>query len=224
MSKVLIIADLHEPCSRKGYLQFCKRIKKKWKCEVVVFIGDVVDWHAVSFHAKNPDSPGPKNEYLLTIKSVQKWYESFPEAKICIGNHDNRPLRLGADRNLPSVLIRDYADMWNTPTWDWADEHEIDGIYYFHGIGFGGIHPAYNAAKQMGISVVMGHVHSVAGVKWLANPKKRWFGMDVGSGIDDKKYAFAYGKHVKRRSIIGCGVVIDGYPYYEIMPLEEYKK
>lgn len=223
MSKILVIGDIHAPCERDGYLAFCQDIKKQWQCKEVVFIGDVVDWHAISFHAKHPDSPGPKNEYLLTLQSVQKWYKAFPRAKVCIGNHDNRPVRLGADRNIPEVLIRDYAAMWKTPKWEWADDFTIDDVYYFHGIGYGGIHPAYNAARQMAMSVCMGHAHSTGGVAWFVNPHRRWFGMDIGCGIDDSKYAFAYGKACKRKSVISCGVVIDGTPYHEMMHLEEYK-
>lgn len=222
--RVLVIGDLHSPCERDGYLAFCKKIKNKWRCTKVVFIGDVVDWHAVSFHAKHPDSPGPKNEYLLTLTSIQKWYKAFPKAKVCIGNHDNRPVRLGADKNIPAVLMRDYAEMWQTPNWEWADDFTIDDVYYFHGIGCGGIHPAYNAARQMAMSVCIGHIHSAGGISWFVNPKRRWFGMDVGSGIDDKGYSSAYGKHLKRKSVISCGVVIDGTPYHEIMQLEKYKE
>jgi len=69
----------------------------------------------------------------------------------------------------------------------------------------------------------MGHIHHVGGVKWKVSPEKRWFGMDVGCGIDDKMWAFIYAKHVVRRSVISCGVVIDGHPYHEMMPLERYK-
>lgn len=188
MSKVLVISDLHCPCDRDGYLDFCKATYKKYKCNSVVFIGDVVDWHAVSFHAKNPDSPGPKNEYLLTLDAIKRWYAAFPKAKVCIGNHDNRLLRLAATVNIPACLIRDYKDVWKTPGWDWADSHEIDGVYYFHGIGYGGIHPAYNAARTMCMSVCMGHVHSAGGISWFVNPKQRWFGMDVGCVDSDTEY------------------------------------
>ena len=47
--------------------------------------------------------------------------------------------------------------------------------------------------------------------------------MDTGCGIDDKQHAFAYGKHMKRKSVISCGVVIDGMPYHEMCPIEKFK-
>ncbi len=222
MKNVLCVGDVHSPCERKGYLEFCQDIKRSWKCDTVVFIGDLIDWHSISFHAKHPESPGPTDEFELAFENIQRWYKAFPKAKMCIGNHDERVIRLAESVNIPAKFIRNYSDIWQTPNWDWDYDHTIDDVYYFHGTGYGGLHPAYNAARQMSMSVVMGHVHSVGGIKWLVNPHKRWFGMDTGCGISDKDYAFAYNKHVKKRSVISCGVVIDGTPYFEIAPLESF--
>jgi hypothetical protein len=86
------------------------------------------------------------------------------------------------------------------------------------------MYPAPNAAKKMLMSVCMGHIHSAGGIKWIASPQRRIFGMDVGCGINDKAYAFAYGKHIITRSILSCGVVLDGIPYHEIMPVGKGEK
>jgi len=69
----------------------------------------------------------------------------------------------------------------------------------------------------------MGHVHSVAGVHWGAGPKERWFGMDCGCLVDNKAWQFAYGRHMPRKPILSCGVVLDGIPYHEIFPTEKYR-
>ena len=42
--------------------------------------------------------------------------------------------------------------------------------------------------------------------------------MDLGAGIDDSAFAFAYAKEQTARSILGVGVVLNGIPYYEVMP------
>ena len=219
---VLAIGDPHEPVAREGYLDFCKDMQRSWRCDTTVIMGDIVDHDAITFHAGTPDGPGASDEHRLTLNAIKPWVKAFPNAKVCVGNHDRRVLRLAESVNIPSVYLRDYADVWETPNWEWAYDFTLDDVYYFHGEGHGGLHPAYNVARQMSMSVVMGHCHSSAGVKWMANPNQRWFGMDVGCGIDDKKYAFAYGRHLKKRSILGCGVVIDGTPYWEPMPLELY--
>ena len=221
--KVLAIGDPHEPVCRDGYLRFCKKIYRKYNCNKVVIIGDIVDWHGISFHAKHPHAPSSFTEYGLAKKGIKKWYKAFPKASVCIGNHDSRVIRLAESVNIPEELLKEYNDAWDTPKWKWDFDFTIDSVQYTHGIGYGGLHPAFNAARHQGMSVVMGHIHSVGGTKWCVSSDRRWFGMDVGCGIDDKKYAFAYGKHIKRKSVISCGVVLNGMPYHEMMPLENYK-
>lgn len=225
--RILVIGDIHEPVSHPGYLPFCRDLRTRHKCDTVVFIGDVVDWHGISFHAHHPEAPGPVDEYELALEKVRKWCRAFPEAQVCIGNHDERVIRLAESVDIPARFLRDYKEVWDTPDWKWDYEHVLDDTYFFHGTGNGGMHPAFNAMKKMLMSTVMGHIHTAAGVKWAANPQRRIFGMDTGCGVDDKAYAFAYGRHTKQRSILSAGVVLDGIPYHEIMqcgPGEKYHK
>lgn len=227
MSRVLVIGDVHEPVAHPGYLRFCQDLRAKYKCNKVVFIGDLADWHAISFHAHHPDAPGPKDEYELALSGIKKWCRAFPEAHVCIGNHDERLIRLAETVNIPAKFLRDYRDIWDTPRWKWVNDVTLDDVYYFHGTGCGGVHPAFNAVQKHLMSVVMGHIHSAAGIKWRANPTRRVFGMDTGCGIDDRAVAFAYGHKNIIRSILSAGVVIDGIPYHEICavgPGEKYNR
>lgn len=218
MARVGVIGDAHEPVTHPGYRAFCLDTFSEYGCDTVVCIGDIADWHSVSFHAHHPDCPGPTDEYEMAYACIQGWYRTFPGAKVCLGNHDERIQRLAQSSNIPARLLRDYAEIWETPGWTWDYDHSIDDVFYFHGTGTGGMHPAFNSMKKMCMSVVQGHVHTAAGVKWLANPNTRLFGMDVGCGIDDRAAAFAYGRHYKQRSVLGCGVVLDGIPHHVIMP------
>lgn len=224
MARVLVVGDLHEPASHPGYIHFCRDLRSKHRCDKIILIGDVVDWHSVSFHPPEPDAPGAKDEYTMTLRGVASWVKAFPEALVCIGNHDERILRVAASVKIPSAVLRNYKETWDTPDWDWQYEHILDDVYYFHGTGNGGMHPAFGSMRKMLMSVVQGHIHSAAGIKWLANPQRRIFGMDVGCGIDDRAAAFAYGKHQRQRSILGAGVVIDGIPQHFIMPMGEGEK
>jgi predicted phosphodiesterase len=221
MSKVLVIGDLHCPAEHPKYLDFCEELYYEWECDEVAFIGDIIDWHSISYHAKDPRLPGPKDEYELTLECIDRWYDAFPEAKVCIGNHDRRIHRLAESAGIPDVMIKSYSEIWDTPNWDWVYDVVIDNVYYMHGEGRRGLNPAFNAARSRGMSVVMGHCHSVAGVKWFAGPNERFFGLDVGCGIDVGKLQFAYGKHLDNKPILAAGVVIDGIPYSEIMPISK---
>jgi predicted phosphodiesterase len=218
MAKVLVVGDIHLPVTHPGYLRFCQDLYYQWDCDKVVFIGDIVDLHAVSFHAANPDCPGPRDEYELAFEQVKKWTKAFPVGDVTIGNHDARPERLAEKVNVPANFIRSHSDLWGTPNWNWVSDLYVDEVYYYHGTGQGGTYPAANACKKMLTSTVIGHNHSAAGIKWFCGPKRRIFGMDVGCGIDDRAMAFAYGRHFKQKSALAAAVVIDGHPYHEMMP------
>lgn len=217
-ARVLVISDLHIPAERKGALQFCKDIYKAWCCNEVVFIGDITDNHAFSFHAKHPELFGPLDEYELALKHIARWYKVFPKAKVCIGNHDELFRRQGRVVSLCDRFIKDYKDLWNTPGWDWQFEHKIDNVLYLHGTGNSGQYHAANLMRKMLMSVVAGHIHHAGSINWAVNPERRIFGMNVGSLIDDKCMQFDYCKHAKQRSFLGVGVVIEGEPYLEPLP------
>ncbi len=218
MSRVLDIGDLHLYAEHPAYMQFCLDLYYQWNCNRVVFIGDVTDHHAVSFHAANPQCPGPEDEYKLTLNAIQKWYKVFPKAEICLGNHDLRILRLAESVKIPRRYIKDLSEIWKTPGWNWDYEFLIDDVVHFHGEGTSGVHPAWNAITKKMKSVVMGHCHSRAGVKWMTTRHERFFGMDTGCGICSDAWQFVYGKNNLVRPFIAAGVVIDGHPYSEAMP------
>lgn len=204
---VLIIGDIHEPVAHPGYLSFCLDVANQVNPDKVMFIGDVVDHHACSFHAKHPRCPGPADELEQMRAGVQKWHKYFPKATVCIGNHDERPERLAAAAGIVGDWLRTYNKVFGTSGWQWVEDTIIDDVYYHHGTGFSGMHPAYNCMRNMGMSCVQGHTHTNFGVKYMANPKRLMFGMDVGCGVDREAMAMAYGKHLKRKPVLGCGVV-----------------
>ncbi len=88
MKNTLIISDTHLPFEKEGYLEFCKRIEKRFDCTRVVHIGDLVDNHAISYHEHDPDGWSPAQEMKEVDKQLQKWYKAFPEVYLCRGNHD----------------------------------------------------------------------------------------------------------------------------------------
>ena len=219
MARVLAIGDVHAPATKVGYLEFCKSIEKKYRTTKTVFIGDIVDHHAISFHQRHPDAQGALDEYHEAFEHVQRWRKAFPRATVCIGNHDERIQRLAADRGIPRCYLLPYSEVYSTPKWDWVHAKSIDGVFYTHGTGLGGKYPAFNAALKRATSVVLGHVHSVANICWTAGPDRRFFGMDVGCGVDVNHTYMQYGKNMLCKPFISCGVVLDGFPYLEPMDL-----
>ena len=201
------------------YLRFVQDVFEKWNINRVHFVGDIIDSHAISFWEHDPDGHSAGAEADAASKSLEKWRAAFPKATVCIGNHDERHFRVAKKAGLPGRFIRAYKDVWETPKWNWDFSHVIDGVLYEHGTGTSGKDAAINRAMQKRMSLVMGHVHSFAGVKWHANEFNAIFGMNAGCGIDCRAYAFDYGKAFPIRPVLGCGVVLDGYhAYFTPMP------
>lgn len=220
MSRILVIGDTHLPCARLGYLDFCKYLKRHERCNTVIHIGDVVDEHAVSpSHLALPDAPGAREEVAETKDAVHDWYDAFPNTKVCIGNHDERPYRAAAMMHIGQDRMRTLNEVWGTPRWQWEYDYVVDGILFTHRTNNGGQCPAFNAMRQRAMSVVLGHHHSCSGVRTMANHERRLFGVDVGAGCDDNSIQFRYFRAAQARSVISAAVIIDGYPQVYVMPM-----
>lgn len=209
MARVLHIGDLHLPFTHPKYLAFCKKQYKKYKCDTVVFAGDIVDHHALSYHESDPDGYSAGDELRRTLKMIKPWYKAFPFAKITSGNHDDIPLRKAHTFGIPRSMVRELSEVYETPTWEYGLEFVIDDVLYIHGKGCGK-NAALDTAMKERMSIAQGHSHSWAGVQFTTSTKDRLFGLNSGCGIDIREYAFAYAKKFSVRPVLGCGVVLDG--------------
>jgi hypothetical protein len=211
-NRVLVIGDLHEPFCLDGYLEFCKTTYKKYNCNKVVFIGDLVDNHASSYHETDVDGLSGGDELDLSIKKIRGWYKAFPEADMLLGNHDNIIMRKAQTSSVPKKWIRKYKDVLETPNWNYVHRVEIDGVAYVHGIGS---KAHIRSVKDMQ-STVQGHHHTDAYVQWKVGSNNKIFGMQVGCGIDKDSYAMAYGKWFPKPAI-GVGIVIGGHTAFNVL-------
>lgn len=208
---ILIIGDLHCPFEQKGYLEHCQQVYKDFDCDEVVFIGDLIDNHAISYHEHDPNGKSPYDEYELAVKKLKKWYEAFPVAKVCIGNHDALAMRKIYTAGLPLNWLKSLEQILEAPAdYKFDMHHEIDGVLYTHGTGVSGDAGAMKIATQNRQSAVIGHLHSISNIKYSASYRDLIFAMTVGCGIDYKQYAFNYGKDIPAKPIVSCGVVLKG--------------
>lgn len=209
---VLVIGDLHEPFCLEIYLKHCIATYKKYKCNEVIFIGDIIDNHASSYHETDPDGHSAGMELKLAIQNIKKWYKAFPEATVIIGNHDRLIMRKAQTSGLSKLWIKGYSEVLGTPGWNFVGSIEIDDVLYIHGEGG----TARMRARRDLQSVVQGHLHSQAYIEWIVGTKFKIFGMQVGCGIDNKAYAMAYGKEFAKPAI-ACGVILKGLVPINVM-------
>lgn len=214
MARVLVVGDCHCPGMLDKYPAFLQSVYKNYRCNKVVFIGDVVDNHAISYHEKHPGLSSAAEEYKKAKKQVAELYKRFPVADWLVGNHDSLTERQAVTAGLLPEWIRDYKDLWKVPKWRVHarfSQLEIDGVLYEHGdAGSQGQFAAVKTSRSRFQSVVSGHCHAEAGVWWTCNSNSRIFGMNVGCGVDWKLLQFEYGYKFPRKPVIGCGIVLDG--------------
>lgn len=212
---VLVIGDLHEPFCLDGYLQHCIDTYNKYKCNEVVFIGDIIDNHASSYHETDPDGHSAGQELKMAIQRIKQWYSAFPKATVIIGNHDRLIMRKAYSSGLSKLWIKDYAEVLSTPGWTFTDSIEIDNVLYIHGEGG----TARARVRRDLQSIVQGHLHSQAYIDWCVGAKFKIFGAQVGCGVNHHSYAMAYGKEGPKPAI-ACMVVLNGItPIHSMMNL-----
>ena len=210
--RVLVIGDLHEPFCLDGYLDFCKKQYAIHNCNTVVFIGDIIDNHHSSYHESSSSSVGEKYELAQAIKKLSKWYKAFPNAHVTLGNHDRIIIRKAQTSNIPSLWIKEFEEVLETPKWKFVTETYIDNVRYVHGDKSG---KARMSAKRDMVSTVSGHYHTDFYCEWFFGKTRAIFGMAVGCGIDSKSYAMGYMQGGKKEAI-GCGIVIGGHTAFNV--------
>lgn len=215
MSKVLVIPDLHLPYNHIDALSFLSYIKKKEKPDLIVNLGDFEDWHGINMHDHDPDGMSPGYELLALREAAKPFFKLFPNLLMCTSNHGSLPLRRAFKFGMPKELIKSYNEIIGAPDgWELADSWEIDNIIYEHGDPFTGATAALKAAEQNMQSTVIGHIHSHAGIQYSANSKHLIFGFNCGCLIEHTAYAFEYAKKIKKKPILGCGIVQNGIPTF----------
>lgn len=221
MSVVGVIGDTHLPYEHEGYLDFCLDTFNRYGVDTVVHIGDLFDHHALSFHDSEPMLQGATGEWESVIERAAPWYEAFPALTLIEGNHDRIPARqlrkIGME---PSIFMKPLSKIYKMPKgWKVKEWVKIDNVLYHHGETATGVNGFRKDCEQRMMCTVSGHNHSNAGISATATGQELVWGMAVGCGVNHKHLAFAYGKHFAKKPILACGIVDNGKPYVEYMPL-----
>lgn len=219
--KVLVISDLQEPFAHRDAFDFVCAVRDKYKTDTTVNIGDEADFHAFSGKfPHDPDGFSAGEELSEAQKALRKWYDEFPETRVCASNHVKRYYKKAFSAGLPKAAILSPRTLLDAPTgWEWRESWIIDGVQYEHGDTQGGMDAARLLAIANRRSTVIGHHHAHGGVRFIANDSELIFGLNTGCLIDRHAYVFEYGAGNKFKPTLGCGVVLYGVPYFVPMIL-----
>jgi len=218
-NSVLVISDLHIPYHHQDAFDFLKALKKKYKPDMIVNIGDELDHHAISMHEHNPDLMSAGDELKNSRVYVRELEKIFPRMTLVHSNHSSLVYRRALKYGLPKDYLKSYNEFLGVGNgWKWVDDLTItlsDGsrCFFTHGISA----DVLKVAAQYGMNTVQGHFHTKFSIGYFSNPEALIWGMQVGCLINQKSMAFDYAKNFKSRFIVGCGMIINGQP--KLMPM-----
>lgn len=228
---IFVIADTQEPFCHVDYLAFCHSVFELNARGLpservrVIHVGDEVDQHTLGRWPADPNGRSGGDEVEEAKLRLRDWYAAFPQASVCVSNHSYRVFKKAQLAGIPSQFLKSLGEVYEAPPgWLWADRWIIDNVCFEHGEFVSGPTAALNAATQNRMSTVIGHQHTHAGVVYSASFHDEIWGMNVGCGIDIEAYAFRYGKALRKKPNLGCGIILNGVPYFVPMILGPDKR
>jgi|TARA_R100000084_G_C4653289_1_gene151232 predicted phosphodiesterase len=210
---VLVISDLHIPYHHKDSFDFLREIKKQFKPDFVVNIGDLLDFHAISFHEHNPDLPSIGDELTISKDYIKELESIYPNVTEVHSNHSSLVYRRAIKYGMSAQFLRPYGEFLGTKKWQWVDDLKLvmsngKSVYFTHGKSA----DVLKVSQTMGMCCVQGHYHTKFSIGYWANPDDLYWGMQVGCLINQKSMAFSYAKNFSTRFVLGCGIIIEGMP------------
>jgi len=211
--RILVISDMHLPYHHKDSIQFLKEIKKEFKPDFVVNIGDLLDFHAINMHTHDPDLYSAGMELDKSKEYIKQLEDIFPEVTEVDSNHSSLVYRRALKYGMSKQFLKPYGEFLGTRKWKWVDDLTLtmsnkQRCFFTHGRSA----DVLKVSQTMGMSAVQGHYHTKFLISYWANPDNLFFAMNVGCLINQKSMAFNYAKNFKTRFILGCGIIINGVP------------
>jgi hypothetical protein len=229
MSVILAISDTQEPFAHQDALAFCQHLIKPFRDRgdeiIVVHQGDEVDQHTLGRWPANPDGLSGGAELAEAKHRLSYWFDAFPDVMVCESNHTYRAWKKASEAGLPAEFLKSVAEVYGAPPgWRWAQRWIVDDICFEHGENVSGFNAARSAAIQNRMNTSIGHQHSNAGVQYATGIADQIWGMNTGCLIDVDAYAFRYGRAMRNKPTLGCGIVIHGIPHFVPMILSKTTK
>ena len=221
---ILAISDMHIPFHHKDSFAFLKELKALYKPDLVVSLGDLGDFHNISFHAADPDLLSAGDELEQLQKYSSQLEKLFPSMVIIGSNHGDLILRKALANGLPKGFIRPYNDIYGVgPGWVFVDDLTLTckgepDIYFVHSVRKN----LLQVAQQRGQRVVCGHNQESFNIEYAGNPHSLLWSCIAGCLIDKDSLAFMYNKLNLNRPIIGTAVIKYGHPQLCPMVLNKH--
>lgn len=216
--QVLVIPDPHFPYEHPDMLPFMRKIKRKYKPDLVVGTGDIVDNSSISFHAKGGELDSPAEEIRKSVLKLKQLVKIFPKMIITEGNHDVLLMRKAVEHALPSAAFRSLNEVFELPkTYQFVNDFKFNTpngmVYLCHGKT-----SAPGKLSQLyGMNTLQGHYHTTFQCTYTSTPEKLLWDVVCGTLANPKSLALAYASNNAKRQILGAVVITNGIP--QLIPM-----
>lgn len=214
---------MHAPYSHPDCIAFLRAIKRKYRPDRVICLGDEIDGHALSYHEADPDLDSAGPELEKAIRFLKPLYKLFPEVDVLESNHGSLAYRKAKTAGIPRRLLVGYREALQAPKgWRW---HFDLTITLSNGAQMQCHHGKTSSSgkfsQRQSMNTVQGHFHSKFDIFYWANPTALFWDVHAGCLADSKSLAQDYGKNSLEKGIVGCLMILGGHPHLIPMPLRK---
>jgi hypothetical protein len=223
-SRILVVPDLHAPYGHVDAVAFLRAIKKKFRPNRVICLGDEVDGHALSYHESDPDLDSAGPELEKAIKFLRPIYKMFPNVDVLESNHGSLIYRKAKTAGIPSRALKTYRDTLSAPRgWVWHFDLRLqmsNGQWLYAHHGKSGKAAALSVLE--GCCTVEGHYHTQFHATFWRNSSGIYWGLHSGYLADHKSLAQRYALNNMKKGIVGASIILDGQPKLLPMALDKH--
>jgi hypothetical protein len=211
------------PYCHRNTWKFLEAIKKKFRPDRVICLGDEIDGSSFSYHEAHTelDAPGPELE--KAIRFLKPLYKLFPRVDVLESNHGSLIYRKAQTAGIPRRALKNYRDTLAAPQgWNWHFDLRIKmsngvDLYAHHGKSA----TAARMSLQEGCCTIEGHFHTKFHVTYWRNSSGLYWGMHCGYLADHDSLAQSYAKSNMQKGIVGAAMILDGHPLLIPMQLNK---
>lgn len=193
LKKIACFGDCHSPFHSRRSINLALKVFRWWKPDVLVCMGDVADFFAVSRFEKDPlKDRGLKHE-LATVNKILDEFDVIASRKVFLcGNHEDR-LNRYLLRNAPALTelltVQELLRL-EERGWEWYPYQEpcyMGKLGLVHDLGYAGKTALRQTIDAHPSNLIMGHSHrqesltrgnlrrevmTISSFGWLGDPRE----------------------------------------------------
>lgn len=167
--RMLFVPDAHVPYHSKAAWNLMLRAAKHIKPDVLVVLGDLADFYAVSFHSKHPSRKSRLKWELDELAEALDQLDAIgaSEKHYVAGNHEHRLERFIHEKAPELDGLLEFRELIRVDERGWKYtpyKHalKIGHLHVTHDEGNAGAYAHYRARATFETNVVIGHTHRMA--------------------------------------------------------------